>query len=199
MPALPSAERREQIVAAALEVATKEGLAATTTRRVAAEAGVAPGVIHYAFGSMDSLYRAMINAIVVEVLDRAMTILHPGDDLKTYLERAVAVTFENVEREPERHLLTFELTVTAARDHTLADLGRWQYQSYFTAVERFLTEVAERTATTWSVPVAVLARMYMNILEGVTLTWLIDRDSEAARAVTRLFVDQLAGLSQPSS
>jgi AcrR family transcriptional regulator len=53
----PSA-RREEIVAAALRVATTKGLANTTVRDVAAEMGTSSGLIHHYFSSMDDVLAA---------------------------------------------------------------------------------------------------------------------------------------------
>ena len=57
MSKLPVAERRGQIVEAAVVVALREGIDRMTTRRVAHEAGVAVGVLHYCFGTRDALLR----------------------------------------------------------------------------------------------------------------------------------------------
>jgi AcrR family transcriptional regulator len=50
--------RREEIVAAALRVASVKGLANTTVRDVAAEMGTSSGLIHHYFASMDDVLAA---------------------------------------------------------------------------------------------------------------------------------------------
>jgi AcrR family transcriptional regulator len=50
--------RREEIVAAALRVATTKGLGNTTVRDVAAEMGTSSGLIHHYFASMDDVLAA---------------------------------------------------------------------------------------------------------------------------------------------
>ena len=51
-------QRRQTIVDAALTVALKKGLAATTVRDVAAEMGTSSGLIHHYFESMDEVLAA---------------------------------------------------------------------------------------------------------------------------------------------
>jgi len=51
-------ERRQAIVVAALAVALRKGLAATTVRDVAAEMGTSSGLIHHYFESMDDVLAA---------------------------------------------------------------------------------------------------------------------------------------------
>ena len=58
MARLSPSDRREAIVAAALAVARRKGLAATTVRDVAAEMGTSSGLIHHYFESMDEVLAA---------------------------------------------------------------------------------------------------------------------------------------------
>ena len=61
---MPVAERRDQLVEAALTVAASEGITAATVRRVAEQAGVALGVVHYCFDDKDELFIALAARIV---------------------------------------------------------------------------------------------------------------------------------------
>lgn len=58
MARLPPAERRQAIVDAALAVASRQGLGATTVRDVADEMGTSSGLIHHYFDSMDDVLAA---------------------------------------------------------------------------------------------------------------------------------------------
>lgn len=51
-------ERRQAIIGAALAVAQRQGLGATTVRDVAAEMGTSSGLIHHYFASMDDVLAA---------------------------------------------------------------------------------------------------------------------------------------------
>lgn len=55
MPRLPPEERRKTIVDAALAVARRKGLGATTVRDVAAEMGTSSGLVHHYFETMDDV------------------------------------------------------------------------------------------------------------------------------------------------
>ncbi len=59
---LPVAERRAQLVAAAMRVMQRDGAWSLTTRAVAREAGVPLGAVHYAFASKTDLVRAVFQA-----------------------------------------------------------------------------------------------------------------------------------------
>ncbi|MFB7756763.1 TetR/AcrR family transcriptional regulator, partial [Streptomyces sp. NPDC056121] len=55
MGRMPSAQRRRQLVEAAIRVMARDGVAKTTTRSVVAEAGVSLSVFHYCFDSKQEL------------------------------------------------------------------------------------------------------------------------------------------------
>ena len=52
-----------------------EGYAAVTSRRVAAEAGVNPGLVYYYFGPMDNLFIEVFRSSAARMLDRQSTAL----------------------------------------------------------------------------------------------------------------------------
>jgi AcrR family transcriptional regulator len=62
-------QRREAIVAAALGVAVRKGLASTTVRDVAAEMGTSSGLIHHYFDSMDEVLAAAFERVAEHDLD----------------------------------------------------------------------------------------------------------------------------------
>ena len=78
MNRMPVAERREQLVEAALTVASRDGIEAATVRAVAAEAGVSLGVVHYCFQDKDELLRAMAHAITARNSVQGLSQIPPG-------------------------------------------------------------------------------------------------------------------------
>lgn len=56
-------DARQRILDAALEIFSDEGFAGTTTREIAARAGVNLGLIKYYFGSKDALWRAAVDSV----------------------------------------------------------------------------------------------------------------------------------------
>jgi TetR/AcrR family transcriptional repressor of bet genes len=60
------AERQEQILAAAMDVATLHGLDGLTIRRVASEAGLSHGLVHFHFKSKADLLVALLDRLFTE-------------------------------------------------------------------------------------------------------------------------------------
>ncbi|WP_082614274.1 TetR/AcrR family transcriptional regulator [Mycobacterium sp. Root265] len=61
---------RRALIRATAQIMLDEGYAAATSRRVAAQAGVKPALVHYYFPSMDELYLAVLQAGAEVNLDR---------------------------------------------------------------------------------------------------------------------------------
>ena len=73
-------QRREAIVDAALAVAVRKGLAATTVRDVAAEMGTSSGLIHHYFDSMDEVLAAAFERVAAEDLRQTEVLLEEAGD-----------------------------------------------------------------------------------------------------------------------
>ena len=82
------ARARARILDASLSIASAEGLSALTTRRVAQEAGVNVGLLHYYFGSKERLVAMLLSAfetarlrpgLIFGFLSKIVTALEAGD------------------------------------------------------------------------------------------------------------------------
>lgn len=185
MARISSHDRRDQLVAAAIRVATREGVGAVTTRTVAAEAGATPGIVHYVYGSMTELLRDMIRAMADEQVRRVTAVQLDGATVREGLDRAFEALWETLMPAPQAHQLTFEVTQHALRKPELRDLADWQYRCYFESAAIVLEAVAKAAHVEWTVPIESLARMVIAVNDGITLAWLVDRDTERARETYR--------------
>jgi AcrR family transcriptional regulator len=80
MVRMSAEQRREAIVDAALAVARRKGLAATTVRDVAAEMGSSSGLIHHYFDSMDEVLAAAFERVAGQELAETEVILANAGD-----------------------------------------------------------------------------------------------------------------------
>jgi AcrR family transcriptional regulator len=193
-------DRRAQLIEAALAVATQDGITATTVRRVAEQAEVALGVVHYAFADKDELVAALAARVVEELADASAAGLafDAPPDLPTALGSAIAAVWDSIEATPAEQLLTYEITTFALRNPELCGVGRAQYEVSQAAVERLLVLAADAGRARWTRPVPELAGEVLAFLDGVTLRWLVDRDGVAARARLDSFARYLAASSRSS-
>lgn len=115
-PTDPEASARDRILDAAEDLFAKDGFDATPTSRIAANAEVPKGLIHYYFRRKIDLLKALVDRHDDDELDLGPLVV-PGDPAAS-LRRLAEVTDASVKRSPMlRHLLWREAdTHDAVRD-----------------------------------------------------------------------------------
>ncbi|MFT4284054.1 MAG: TetR family transcriptional regulator [Protaetiibacter sp.] len=175
--------RREALVQAAVRVIARGGVAAATTRAVVAEAKMPLGAFHYVFTSRDELLSEVVRTITDGERMAAELALPEGAGLEATVAAALASYLDLLIADPHRELALTELSLYGLR-HDPA-LARRQHELYFLEMEAVLRQVAERCGIRWTEPLPELARRLIVVTEGITGTWLADRDTDAARGVLR--------------
>jgi len=196
-------DRREQLIEAAISRAVREGLAATTVRGIADEAGVSLSTVHYCFASKDDLLRAVARSIAGPLsapVTTAITEVSQGGEggpgrVDEVLRAAFGAYWAAASSTPGRQLLSYELTTWSLRSPAGPSVARDLYDSFHATVEGFVEAVADTCGVRWSVPAPVLARMVVATTTGVRLVWLVDGDDAAARATLDTFAGVVAGLA----
>jgi AcrR family transcriptional regulator len=194
VPRIPATERRAALARAALVVASRDGLAAASTRAIVAEAGMALASFHYAVSSRDELLRDVIALVVADegAAARAAMVAH-AQDPREAIRLALLGYLDLVRADPGREQAMFELTQHALRTPGLDDLPREQYARYRETALDVLVAGAAHLGFGWRVPPAELARLLVIITDGLTLSWLADRDDAAVERAVDLAVDALVG------
>ena len=199
MNRLPVAERREQLIEAALAVASREGIEAATVRAVAAEAGVSLGVVHYCFQDKDELLRAMAHAITSANLERSLGDLPSDAGIEQVIEGAIDALWDGIMESRGAQLLSYELTTSSLRHPELNQVAIEQYRGQWAAAEQVLDLVERAAGVGWAVPRATLARSIVAVVDGFSLAWLVDGDSETARLGLQGFGRFLATMAVPAA
>jgi TetR/AcrR family transcriptional repressor of bet genes len=84
------AERRIEVARAFARVLGTQGQGGATIAAVAAEAGIAPGLVHHYFESKQDLYETLLTGLLAEFRRRIDA--HPADDpLEAYVSAALAL------------------------------------------------------------------------------------------------------------
>lgn len=171
------ARARARILDAALSIASAEGLAALTTRRVAQEAGVNVGLLHYYFGSKEKL--------VEETLRRF------GEEMRALLER---ISGEHAGEGPEERLVAMLLTAL--------ETARLRPGLVFGFLSKIVTalEAGDLSGTEGEgLPSAVLpvAEALRSILEGQIFPLLALRLGEDQVLVRRRSLQMLTSIFHP--
>jgi len=194
---IPAPERRAALIEAALRVVSRNGIAQATTRAIVAEAGMSLASFHYAFDSRDELMDELISTVIENARHAVMPEVLADGLLVDVLEAGIVRYFEHLKADPEHEQAMLELTQYALRSPERHPLARAQYGRYVELAEQSLMIAAERSQTVWTVPVAQVARVLVAFTDGLTLTWLVDRDDAASLSVARAAADALSRMAEP--
>lgn len=169
-------DRRDRIIDACLEVISRVGVAGTSHRRVAAEAGVPLGAMTYYFAGMDELLAEAFTRFATKVSDGFALRMGEARDLAAAREAVVAIIVDDLFGDERDLVLSHELYTLAAREPSYrAITSEWMLRSR-TALEGHFD--------------ADTARMLDALIEGLSIHRALDaqaRDrSEVERAVARI-------------
>ncbi len=202
MARMSAADRRSALIEAALRVVSREGLAQATTRAIVAEAGMSLASFHYAFESRDELVDELIGTVVAGerkavAPEELVAAAGEGATLAELVEAGLLRYFEHLRADPDHEQAMLELTQYALRSPERHPLAVAQYARYAELVVEALEAAAELTGARWRLPVEHVARVLVAFTDGLTITWLVDRDDAAAARVVAAAADALSRMADP--
>ncbi|THA41714.1 TetR/AcrR family transcriptional regulator [Streptomyces sp. A1547] len=194
MARMPLAQRRRQLTEAAIRAMTRDGVPRTTTRSIAAEAGVSLSVFHYCFDSKQALLESVIETITEHYLTVVKEAIRPRTTLRETVRAGFQAYWDHVCAHPAEHMLTYELTQYALREPGFEHLARRQYELYCATYAELIEQVGLGMEFELRVPVTVLARYLAAMTDGLTLNFLVLGDAAAAAEILDMVTDHVAGL-----
>ncbi|MFJ2925308.1 TetR/AcrR family transcriptional regulator [Streptomyces massasporeus] len=194
MARLPSAERRRQLTEAAIRAMARDGVPRTTTRSIAAEAGVSLSVFHYCFDSKQQLIESVITTITGHYVTVVREAIRPRDTLEETVRAGFQAYWDHVRAHPDEHMLTYELTQYALRQPGFEHLARRQYELYAETYTELIDQLRQAMGLRLRVPDPVLARYLAAMTDGLTLNHLVLGDDSAWTGVLDMVTAHVAGL-----
>ncbi|MFC4126981.1 TetR/AcrR family transcriptional regulator [Nocardia rhizosphaerae] len=188
--------RRGQLVSAARAVLARNGVAKTTLRAVAAEAGVPLGTMQYVFPAKEQLLRAVIEDVVGEIA----RVLEESADLHRGLAHAIRqglMSFwsQLVAGHAGEQLMQYELTTYALRTAGQESLARWQYERYTGIVADWCRHAADSAGETSAVPFDRLGRVIVACVDGLILQHASDPDTARSNGDLGTMIDMVIGIT----
>ncbi|MHB8573608.1 MAG: TetR/AcrR family transcriptional regulator [Candidatus Dormibacteria bacterium] len=196
LPRSRANDRREQIVAAATQVLGRAGFGATSMKQIAAEAGVAPGLLHYYFDSKEALLLAVVDRMHLELLAEVRASLEgitdPMDRISAGIDQAATKCGEH----PEFYRLMFDLMSVGNTVPAIQSRVREMIAEY---VEFILGEVRAVTGglpVPLPIPEDVFARTIAGAMDGIALNALFqDTDPAPQYHALKLMLIAFASMS----
>ncbi|MER5783799.1 TetR/AcrR family transcriptional regulator [Streptomyces mobaraensis] len=195
MAHVPAAERRPQLIKAAIDFMAREGVAAGSTRAIAAELGVAQATVHYTFGTKEGLYRAVMEQLTQDLIAQVEQAAPTDAGFEDTVSRLTAALWRTVREQPTSYQLLTELTVFALRTPALGEALDSHYRSVTEVAARLVTEAAERTGRPLAQPAETIARFFLAGFDGLILNHLAHPDADAENACLQAFVSAVVAMA----
>lgn len=180
----------EELVQAALRVIARDGVAAATTRKIADEAAVPLGTVHYWFADKNELLEDVVREAVrrLETAATSTGIGHGGtyEDVRGGLHAAWG---EILADDPGAQLGLYELTALALRNPSMRHLARLQYTSYR---ELALRSIQPVVAGLDEDRAALIAEFLAVTVDGLCLAWLADPEGSHPAEILDLVAELLS-------
>ena len=181
-----SPEKPAQIVSAGTEVVLREGIWNTTTRKLAAAAGISLATLHYHFESKEALLSAVFQSMIDAIRVSVREVFASPMPLAERIELALTLSWKAAIEDMRQQLLYAEMTIYAARIADAAWLGRRQYAAFVSLYTDMLTGGGDLAAE-GRLDIEGLARFILAALDGVLLQHFAEPDAaRSQRAIERM-------------
>jgi TetR/AcrR family acrAB operon transcriptional repressor len=187
---------RTKLLAAALQVFSQNGYAATRLEDIAQAAQVTRGAIYHHFGSKENLYIELVHHYEAGINQVAQDIIDEGGPPRTILKRLLVRLFEYLEDDDDYRAVVelfinkVEITKELEEITRQMILGRRILVRFFTDLLKQGVEAGEFRA---DLPVDDAARALAGFINGMGLLWVQDPKSfsirESAQSLVNVFLE----------
>jgi AcrR family transcriptional regulator len=195
MAHVSAAERRPQLIKAAIDLMTREGVTAGSTRAIAAELGVAQATVHYTFGTKEDLYRAVMEQVTDNLVAQVERAAPTDASFEESIVTLAEAFWRTVIEQPEAHQLLTELSMLALRTPHLKEALHSHYTQVLAVTAKLISEAAERTGHQLAQPAETIARFFLAGFDGLTMQHLSLPDEEAERVCLGALISALLAMA----
>lgn len=139
-------KRREDLIAAAIELVAEGGATAATVRAIAGRAGVTPGLIRHYFASKDELTQAAYRSVMEAMTQSAVQSLDVAvpDDPKARLAAFVAANFKPAVLDPVRMAVWAAYLHRARTDPQMRSVHEATYLGFRARLQALISDLPGR-------------------------------------------------------
>jgi TetR/AcrR family fatty acid metabolism transcriptional regulator len=192
------ADRRGQILAAAVKVFAKKGFHASRVGDVAEEAGVAYGLVYHYYKSKEDLLETIFRTTWTEMLARVREVEEAGVPASEAVRQVTALLLRTWRRDPDLvRVLVREVTRSQHVQREVEEITHAMQ-----ALEDLVRRGQESGEFRADLDPRLAAVVFYGALDEVLTGWVLgqlpDRDEDIARAERNVVALLTAGLSEPS-
>jgi TetR/AcrR family fatty acid metabolism transcriptional regulator len=199
VPAASQEEKRRQILDAAVHAFARKGYHACRVSEIAAEAGVAYGLVYHYFGSKEEVLQTIFRDTWTQMLERVREVQEEGGPAREQVRKVTALLLRTWHRDPDLvRVLVHEVTRSPEQlQQQIDEIGH-----AYKALEAIVVYGQEKGEFSADLDPQIAAVVFYGALEEVLTGWVMgqlpDGEEDIARAehvVSGLVCDGLANRS----
>jgi TetR/AcrR family fatty acid metabolism transcriptional regulator len=199
MPAAAQAEKRRQIMEAAVRAFARKGYHACRVGEIAEEAGVAYGLVYHYFGSKEEVLESIFRDTWTQMLARIKEVAESGESANEQVRKVTALVLRTWRRDPDLvRVLVREVTRSPEQlQRQIDEIGH-----AYDALEQIVANGQETGEFRSDLNSKIAATIFYGALEEVLTGWVMGQlpegDEDIAKAeqdLTGLLCDGLANRS----
>lgn len=189
-------DRSHQFVEAAARVIAREGIAAATTRRIAAEADAPLAALHYCFRSKDELLDEVYNFLSRDYA-RELEPMQGGLTLEESVREHAKRIWRRMLNTPHEQVTTFELLLRRNRIKSegemerAIEINRSMYQGWVDSTVSIFEAGAKVSGIADPRDLDIIARSFIANIDGISLQHLADPDDERSWQLLEILIDSI--------
>jgi TetR/AcrR family transcriptional regulator, fatty acid metabolism regulator protein len=192
------ADRRSQILTAAVKVFAQKGFHASRVGDVAEEAGVAYGLVYHYYKSKEDLLETIFRTTWTEMLARVQEVEEAGVPASEAVRQVTALLLRTWRRDPDLvRVLVREVTRSQHVQQEVEEISHAMQ-----ALEDIVRRGQESGEFRADLDARLAAVVFYGALDEVLTGWVLgqlpDEDEDIARAERNVVALLTAGLSEPS-
>ncbi len=188
----PQQTRSKQIIRATIRCLARGGFSRLTMKRLAAEAGVSQGVLHYYFKDKQAILAAAAEYVMNDLDLRVATEAASARDGKTRLRAIIRACLSVAMEDREFWTVFMALWGETLHDPKLASLNKATYRRARRAIAGAIAQgIRERQFR--SVDVTEASAMVLAVVDGISLQLTFERRLMPATTAEQLCGDLLLG------
>ncbi|WP_083510376.1 MULTISPECIES: TetR/AcrR family transcriptional regulator [Pseudarthrobacter] len=187
---VPAEERKEQLIAATVELMRREGVQSVTIRAIAKEANAPLATAHYCFSGKDELMDAAAEAWLKNLSSFSGDVpVHLG--LRKAVEQVAEGYWRALEEEPASLLAEIELILWATRNAPVSPLAAKIYPAYEKELGSIFSSAANHSGEKCLIGFPTLVRSFLMIYDGAAIQYMTDPKATDHRSMFFMLVDAL--------
>jgi AcrR family transcriptional regulator len=147
---------------------------------------MAQATVHYTFGSKRDLYRAVMEQMTADLVDRVCAAAPDDLGFEDSLRVMAEALWEGMRKQPGRYVLYVELGAYAFRNPEMQDVVAAQQKPMNDTAAELIAELAERTGRSLRIDAPAIGRFFLAGFDGLAQNHLTGDDAHAAEDLQRL-------------